>query len=70
MAGGAHSHASGEAAARFYQTVQPFQTCLFRSGREALGAISEKQIKAGSRQKKLDLINTFNSAWRDLYEQL
>lgn len=26
----------------------------------------EKQIKAGSRQKKLDLINGFNLEWKDL----
>ena len=26
----------------------------------------EKQIKAGSRQKKLDLINRFNPDWNDL----
>jgi putative endonuclease len=26
----------------------------------------EKQIKAGSRQKKLDLINALNPTWRDL----
>jgi putative endonuclease len=26
----------------------------------------EKQIKAGSRQKKLDLINGFNPEWQDL----
>ncbi len=30
----------------------------------------EKQIKAGSRQKKLDLINGFNPEWKDLYDQL
>ena len=30
----------------------------------------EKQIKAGSRQKKLDLINGFNPEWRDLSEDL
>ena len=30
----------------------------------------EKQIKAGSRQKKLDLINTMNQEWKDLYETL
>jgi len=30
----------------------------------------EKQIKAGSRQKKLDLINKFNPEWRDLYDDL
>ena len=30
----------------------------------------EKQIKAGSRQKKIDLINSFNREWRDLFDQL
>ena len=28
----------------------------------------EKQIKGGSRQKKLDLINSKNPEWKDLYE--
>lgn len=28
----------------------------------------EKQLKAGSRQKKLDLINTMNPEWKDLAE--
>ncbi len=36
----------------------------------AYDAISrEKQIKAGSRQKKLDLINTMNPEWIDLYHE-
>ena len=30
----------------------------------------EKQIKAGSRQKKIDLINSMNPEWRDLYDEL
>ncbi len=30
----------------------------------------EKQIKGGSRQKKIDLINSMNSDWRDLYGEL
>jgi putative endonuclease len=30
----------------------------------------EKQIKAGSRQKKIDLISKMNPEWRDLYEEL
>jgi putative endonuclease len=30
----------------------------------------EKQIKAGSRQKKIDLINSRNNEWFDLYEGL
>ena len=32
--------------------------------------LREKQIKAGSRQKKIDLINNFNKEWRDLYEEI
>lgn len=27
----------------------------------------EKQIKAGSKNKKLELINNFNPGWEDLY---
>lgn len=30
----------------------------------------EKQIKGGSRQKKIDLINSMNKEWKDLYEGL
>ena len=30
----------------------------------------EKQIKGGSRKKKIDLINAFNKEWKDLYDQL
>jgi putative endonuclease len=30
----------------------------------------EKQIKAGSRKRKLALIETMNPHWRDLYEEL
>jgi putative endonuclease len=38
---------------------------------DATGAIArEKQIKAGSRQKKLDLINRLNPESRDLHEEL
>ncbi|MBM4446487.1 MAG: GIY-YIG nuclease family protein [Chloroflexi bacterium] len=35
------------------------------------GAIlREKQIKAGSRQKKMDLINSMSSEWKDLWPEL
>jgi len=38
---------------------------------DAYHAISrEKQIKGGSRQDKIDLINRMNPRWCDLYEQL
>jgi len=32
-----------------------------------LAIAREKQIKAGSRQKKIDLVNGSNPEWRDLY---
>jgi putative endonuclease len=38
---------------------------------EIEGAIQrEKQIKAGSRKKKIDLVNGMNKGWLDLYEDL
>jgi putative endonuclease len=30
----------------------------------------EKRIKGGSRQKKIDLVNSMNSDWHDLYDEL
>ncbi|MBI9044804.1 MAG: GIY-YIG nuclease family protein [Anaerolineaceae bacterium] len=30
----------------------------------------EKQIKAGSRQKKINLVNDLNPEWNDLYDEL
>ena len=30
----------------------------------------EKQLKAGSRKKKLDLINSLNPDWKDLYDDV
>ena len=30
----------------------------------------EKQIKAGTRKKKIDLINSINPEWKDLYDML
>jgi putative endonuclease len=35
-----------------------------------LALAREKQIKSGSRQKKLDLINGLNSNWKDLYKEM
>jgi putative endonuclease len=43
----------------------------YEAGDDASGVIArEKQIKAGSRQKKIDLINRLNPEWRDLYDDL
>jgi putative endonuclease len=39
----------------------------FEAGNDVNQAIfREKQIKAGSRQKKIDLINSINPEWKDL----
>ena len=32
--------------------------------------LREKQIKAGSRQKKINLIIKLNGEWRDLYDEI
>ena len=38
---------------------------------DASGAIvREKQIKAGSRRKKIELVGGFNPEWRELYDEL
>ena len=43
----------------------------YEIGHDARSAIArEKQIKAGSRQKKLDLVNGMNPEWKDLYDEL
>jgi putative endonuclease len=43
-----------------------FETCDEKDG----AVWREKQIKNGSRQKKLDLIDGMNSKWCDLYDSL
>ena len=42
----------------------------FEYGDDVNAAIArEKQIKAGSRQKKVDLINSMNAEWNDLFDE-
>lgn len=43
----------------------------YEVGDDIVSAIArEKQINSWNRQKKIDLINSFNSAWRDLLSEL
>lgn len=44
----------------YYEISDTIDTAILR----------EKQIKGGSRKKKLDLINNFNKKWEDLYERI
>ena len=63
-----HKNKSGSAFTKKYHADQ---LVYFECGDEIDQAIlREKQIKAGSRKKKLDLINLFNPEWRDLFEDL
>jgi putative endonuclease len=41
-----------------------------RHGMMESAILREKQIKAGSRAKKLALIEAGNPGWRDLYEEI
>jgi putative endonuclease len=44
----------------YYEVFEDIESAILR----------EKQIKAGSRQKKIDLVNSQNKGWVDLYELL
>jgi len=44
----------------YYEVFEDIQNAIVR----------EKQIKAGSRQKKVQLVNGINKEWRDLYDAL
>ncbi|MQY55434.1 MAG: GIY-YIG nuclease family protein [Dehalococcoidia bacterium] len=54
--------------ARKYKITKLVYYELFEDIENAI--LREKQIKGGSRQKKIDLINTMNKEWRELYEEL
>ena len=43
----------------YYEVFEDIENAIFR----------EKRIKGGSRQKKIDLINSINKGWRELYEE-
>ena len=44
----------------YYEVAETIETAIAR----------EKQIKAGSRKKKMDLIKSMNPAFKDLYPEL
>ena len=44
----------------YYEVFEDMENAILR----------EKQIKAGSRQKKVDLVESMNQEWHDLYEGL
>ena len=44
----------------YYEAFEDIENAILR----------EKQLKAGSRQKKVQLISSINKEWRDLYYEL
>ena len=44
----------------YYEVTDDIQAAILR----------EKQIKGGSRQKKIDLIMSINPEWKDLFDEL
>ena len=55
----------------FTKKYQCKQLVYYEQFEEMIAAIArEKQIKAGSRKKKLRMIESVNPTWRDLYETL
>jgi putative endonuclease len=54
----------------FSKRYNLFKLVYYEAGDDITAAIArEKQIKGGSRRKKIKLINTINPPWEDLYEK-
>lgn len=63
-----HKERKGKSFSARYNTTKLVYYEVFE---DAYGAIArEKQIKAGSRQKKIDLMNKMNPVWKGLYDDL
>ena len=62
-------HKSGKGSA-FTAKYHLSKLVYFEAGAEIYAAIfREKQIKAGSRQQKLDLVKSMNPEWKDLFDE-
>ena len=62
-------HKSGKGSA-FTKKYNVTKLVYLECGDDVNSAIfREKQIKAGSRQKKIDLINSLNPEWKDLFDE-
>jgi putative endonuclease len=63
-------HKSGKGST-FTSRYNVTKLVYFETGCDINAAIfREKQIKAGSRQQKIGLINSMNPEWNDLYDEL
>ncbi|MGB9755220.1 GIY-YIG nuclease family protein [Roseiflexus castenholzii] len=65
-----YEHKNGIGSA-FTKRYNVHKLVYYEIGNDVNAAIArEKQIKGGSRQKKIDLINRLNPEWKDLYEEI
>ena len=65
-----YEHKNGLGSA-FVKKYNVHKLVYYEVGHDVYAAIArEKQIKGGSRKKKIDLINSLNAEWRDLYEEI
>jgi putative endonuclease len=63
-------HRTGKYKKSFSHRYNMTELMYFEEFSSIVDAIArEKQLKAGSRQKKLDLINGLNPEWKDLSEE-
>ncbi len=62
-------HRSDEGS-KFTQKYKLYKLVYFERGESVVSAIArEKQIKGGSRKKKIELIESINPIWEDLFEK-
>jgi putative endonuclease len=64
----AHKEKLADGFTRKYNIVKLVYYEIFEDIENAI--LREKQIKAGSRQKKVQLIDSINKEWHDLYDEL
>lgn len=65
-----YEHKNGLGSA-FVKKYNVHKLVYYEVGSDVHEAIArEKQIKGGSRKKKVDLINGLNPEWKDLYEEI
>jgi len=64
------SHKMG-IASKFTKRYSVTKLVYFETCDDPIVAISrEKQIKSGSRRKKIEMINSMNGNWRDLFDEI
>ena len=63
-----HKHGIGSVFTKSYNVNKLVYYEVCEDIRSAIGR--EKQIKGGSRQKKINLVNNLNPDWRDLYDEI